>query len=193
MARARSHRSCWRLAGSRPLAQPPSAAELAAALQRKYGTVRDFSADFVQTYRGGVLNRQMKDSGRVMVRKPGMMRWEYKAPEEKLFVSDGSRVYWYIPQDKQVQIGDVPTDDRPPRPRCFWQEKAISRATSRPRWSSRPRGIPQGAQALKLVPHHTSGRVPIGLSSSSTRGPWRCEAWSPAIRREAPRASPSRT
>ena len=42
--------------GSRPLAQPPSAAELAAALQRKYDTVRDFSADFVHTYRGGVLN-----------------------------------------------------------------------------------------------------------------------------------------
>src|SRR5687768_15622891 len=83
-----------------PLAQQQTAAELAAALQKKYATVRDFSADFVQTYRGGVLNRQLKDTGRVMVSKPGRMRWEYKTPEEKLFVSDGSRVYWYVPQDK---------------------------------------------------------------------------------------------
>jgi outer membrane lipoprotein carrier protein len=138
--------------GSRPFAQPPSAAELAAALQRKYGTVRDFSADFVQTYRGGVLNRQMKDSGRVMVRKPGMMRWEYKAPEEKLFVSDGSRVYWYIPQDKQVQIGDVPTDDRATTPALFLAGKGDITRDFTPSLVEPPAGYPQGAQALKLVP-----------------------------------------
>jgi len=138
--------------GSPTLAQPPSAAELAAALQRKYGTVRDFSADFVQTYRGGVLNRQMKDSGRVMVRKPGMMRWEYKAPEEKLFVSDGSRVYWYIPQDKQVQIGDVPTDDRATTPALFLAGKGDITRDFTPSLVEPPAGYPQGAQALKLVP-----------------------------------------
>jgi outer membrane lipoprotein carrier protein len=137
---------------SRPLAQAPSAAELAAALQRKYGTVRDFSADFVQTYRGGVLNRQMKDSGRVMVRKPGMMRWEYKAPDEKLFVSDGSRVYWYIPQDKLVQIGDVPTDDQATTPALFLAGKGDITRDFAPSLVEPPAGYPQGLQALKLVP-----------------------------------------
>src|SRR5204862_4046202 len=91
------------VSGRAPQAQPQSAAELAAALQKKYATVRDFSADFVQTYRGGILNRQMKDTGRVMVRKPGKMRWEYKTPEEKLFVSDGTSIYWYVPQDRQTE------------------------------------------------------------------------------------------
>ena len=46
----------------------------------------------------------------------------------------------------------MPPDDRPPRRPCFWPEKAISPATSRRRWSSRPRAYPQGARALKLVP-----------------------------------------
>jgi outer membrane lipoprotein carrier protein len=138
--------------GLQALAQAPTAAELAAALQRKYGTVRDFSADFVQTYRGGVLNRQMKDSGRVMVRKPGMMRWEYKTPEEKLFVSDGSRVYWYIPQDKQVQIGDVPTDDRATTPALFLAGKGDITRDFTPTLVEPPAGYPPGAQALKLVP-----------------------------------------
>src|SRR5687767_5949828 len=96
--------------------QQPSADELAAALQKKYDNVRDFSADFVQTYRGGVLNRQIKDSGRVMVRKPGRMRWEYQVPEEKLFVSDGAKIYSYVPDDKQVTIVPVPPDDQATTP-----------------------------------------------------------------------------
>src|SRR5436190_20078451 len=96
------------VSGRAPQAQPQNAAELAAALQKKYAAVRDFSADFVQTYRGGVLNRQLKDTGRMMVRKPGKMRWEYKTPEEKLFVSDGASIYGYGPQDKHVEIRPVP-------------------------------------------------------------------------------------
>jgi outer membrane lipoprotein carrier protein len=135
-----------------PLAQQQTAAELARALQQKYATVRDFSADFVQTYRGGVLNRQMKDTGRVMVRKPGKMRWEYKTPEEKLFVSDGSRVYWYIPQDKQVQISVVPEDDQASTPALFLAGKGDITRDFTPALVERPAGYPEGTQALKLVP-----------------------------------------
>ena len=36
--------------------------ELAEALQKKYDTVRDFSADFVHTYRGGVLRKELIDT-----------------------------------------------------------------------------------------------------------------------------------
>src|SRR6187397_1777918 len=107
------------LAEGRAAAQQQSAAELAAALQKKYATVRDFSADFVQTYRGGVLKRQLKDTGRLMVRKPGKMRWEYQTPEEKLFVSDGASIYWYVPPDKHVEIRPVPADDEASSPALF--------------------------------------------------------------------------
>ena len=50
---------------------------------------RDFSADFVHTYQGGVLRKQITERGQLLVKKPGKMRWEYTAPEQKLFVSDG--------------------------------------------------------------------------------------------------------
>src|SRR5918994_6978157 len=133
--------------GSRPLAQPPSAAELAATLQRKYGTVRDFSADFVQTYRGGVLNRQIKDSGRVMIRKPGRMRWEYQAPEEKLFVSDGVKVYSYVPEDKQVTIVPVPPDDQAATPALFLAGKGNLTRDFTASIVDRPAGQPEGTRA----------------------------------------------
>jgi outer membrane lipoprotein carrier protein len=45
-----------------------------------------------------------------------MMRWEYRNPEEKLFVSDGKTVYFYVPADRLVnrdKVGDA-IDERMP-------------------------------------------------------------------------------
>src|SRR4249920_3055043 len=88
-----------------------TAPELAQALQKKYDAVKDFSADFTHTYEGGVLRKQITERGRLIIKKPGRMRWQYTAPEEKLFVSDGVKMYSYIPQDKQVIVATVPPED----------------------------------------------------------------------------------
>ncbi len=97
----------------------PAAAELARSLQQRYNRVRDFSADFVHTYRGGVLRTQATERGTMRVKKPGMMRWEYSAPEKKTFVSDGTKIYSYIPQDRQVIVSDVPKGDQASTPILF--------------------------------------------------------------------------
>src|SRR5262245_42149338 len=93
-------------------AQGPQTPEaLAKALQQRYQGIRDFSADFVQTYRGGVLRTETREQGTVAIKKPGRMRWVYVKPEKKEFVSDGVKVYSYIPLDKQVIVSPVPSDD----------------------------------------------------------------------------------
>ncbi len=89
-----------------------SAIDVAAALQRRYDGVRDFSADFVHEYEGGVLRKKLSERGTVEVKKPGKMKWTYKSPEEKLFVSDGVRLYLYVPADKQVTVSRVPEQDQ---------------------------------------------------------------------------------
>ena len=86
---------------------------LAEQLQRKYASIKDFSADFVHAYQGGVLKKQITERGHVLIKKPGKMRWEYVAPEEKVFVSDGVKMYSYLPQDKQVIVTAVPRTQRP--------------------------------------------------------------------------------
>ena len=89
--------------------QPPDA--VARDLQARYDRITDFSADFVHAYRGGILKQQATERGRMMVKKPGKMRWEYTAPEKKTFVSDGRKIYSYIPADKQVIVSSIPSDD----------------------------------------------------------------------------------
>jgi outer membrane lipoprotein carrier protein len=93
-------------------AGPPAAQDLARRLQAHYDTVRDFTADFTHAYRGGALHQSMTEQGQVRVKKPGRMYWTYTSPEKKEFVSDGVKIYSYIPADKVVYVSDVPTGDQ---------------------------------------------------------------------------------
>lgn len=88
----------------------PTPDALAKSLQQRYQGIADFTADFSQSYRGGVLRTQTIEYGTVSVKKPGRMRWVYSKPEKKEFVSNGQKMYLYIPQDRQVVVSDVNTD-----------------------------------------------------------------------------------
>ncbi len=90
----------------------PSAQEVAASLQKKYDTIRDFSTDFVHTHEGGVLKRKREERGTLLVKKPGKMRWNYKAPDEKVFVSDGVRLTQYFADENRALVSAVPDDDQ---------------------------------------------------------------------------------
>lgn len=131
----------------------PPAEQLARSLQQRYSRVRDFSADFVHTYRGGVLRTQATERGTMRVKKPGMMRWEYAAPEKKTFVSDGTKIYSYIPQDRQVIVSDVPKGDQASTPIMFLAGKGdLTRDFSASYADGAAEGAPAGAWPLKLVP-----------------------------------------
>jgi outer membrane lipoprotein carrier protein len=127
--------------------QTPDA--VARALQKRYEGIRDFSADFVHTYRGGVLKTETREQGTVSVKKPGMMRWIYVKPERKEFVSDGKKVYSFIPEDKQVIVANVPADDAATTPAMFLAGKGEIVRDFTPTLEGNP---PAGMTALKLTP-----------------------------------------
>jgi outer membrane lipoprotein carrier protein len=123
---------------------------LARALQQRYQGIRDFSANFVHTYQGGVLRTQTTERGTVVVKKPGRMRWVYTAPERKEFISDGLRMFAYLPEDRQVMVTTLPPDQQATTPAAFLAGRgdivrdfaAAFDETSFP-----------GATTLKLTPH----------------------------------------
>jgi outer membrane lipoprotein carrier protein len=134
-------------------AQAPADPEaLARALQRKYETLRDFTADFVHTYQGGVLGKAVTERGRVLVKTPGKMRWTYEGPDRKVFVSDGRKMYSYLPADRQVYVGTVPSDDRASTAALFLTGKGDLLRDYKVSAAPLPPGAPPGAVALQLVP-----------------------------------------
>ncbi len=127
----------------------PTPDAFARSLQQRYQGIADFSADFTHTYRGGVLRTQTHEQGTVRIKKPGRMRWTYTSPEKKEFVSDGRKIYAYIPEDHQVIVSDVPPDDQATTPALFLAGKGdlVRDFTAQAADSSIP-----GSVAIKLTP-----------------------------------------
>jgi outer membrane lipoprotein carrier protein len=124
---------------------------LAEAIQRRYEQIRDFRADFTHSYEGGVLRRKTVERGQMVIRKPGRMRWTYTSPEQKVFVSDGVKLYSYVPADKQVYVATIPTGDDASTPALFLAGKGnIVRDFTAA--AASPPGAPEGSVALKLTP-----------------------------------------
>lgn len=98
-----------------PSTAPPSVPDPQSVLQdfdARSRTIRDFTANFTQTYRSGALGRAIVESGTVKVKRPSRMLFDYSKPDRKLFVADGDNYYFYVPKDKQVMIQNQRGDKR---------------------------------------------------------------------------------
>jgi outer membrane lipoprotein carrier protein len=79
----------------------PDVKNLAAAVDTHYNHLRSLEAEFTEVYRGAGMDRT--ETGTLWLKKPGKMRWEYRSPRKKLFVSDGKDAWFYVPDDRQAR------------------------------------------------------------------------------------------
>lgn len=71
------------------------------AVDNHYNHLRSLQAEFTETYHGAGMDRT--ESGTLLLKKPGKMRWEYRSPKEKLFLDDGKNAWFYLPGERQVR------------------------------------------------------------------------------------------
>src|ERR1700739_625210 len=71
------------------------------ALESRYEHAHTLKASFFERYSDGKGAAQ-SESGTVYFSRPGRMRWDYESPEQKLFLVDGSNVWFYVPADRTV-------------------------------------------------------------------------------------------
>lgn len=89
-------------AGVLPAAAPAdlSAGALAKVVDDHYNHLRSLQTHFTERYRGMGMDRT--ESGRLTLRKPGRMRWDYDAPAGKVFLLNGKDAISYTPGDPQA-------------------------------------------------------------------------------------------
>jgi outer membrane lipoprotein carrier protein len=75
--------------------------KLAARVDQHYNNLRSLRSNFEEIYQGAGLSR--RESGELWLLKPGKMRWDYKEPRPKLFVTDNKSAYFYVPGDRQAR------------------------------------------------------------------------------------------
>src|ERR1700685_455486 len=70
-------------------------------VDQRYNALHTLQADFVETYTGAGMSRT--ESGTLLLKKPGQMRWDYDQPRPKLFLSDGQTAWFYVPGERQAR------------------------------------------------------------------------------------------
>lgn len=79
----------------------PDVHAIAQAVDNHYNHLRSLQADFTEIYRGNGMDRN--ELGTLWLKKPRKMRWEYRSPKEKLFLSDGETAWFYVPGERQAR------------------------------------------------------------------------------------------
>lgn len=86
---------------------PLTADEVITKVENRY-SVPGFTARFIQE--STIKSMQLTDiaTGKMFVKRPGMMRWEYEKPEKQVVVTDGENLWIYRPGENQVMVGKAP-------------------------------------------------------------------------------------
>jgi outer membrane lipoprotein carrier protein len=150
-------------------AQGNDPAALAAKVQQRYNGIKDIQADFVQTYEGGVLRTRTTERGKMAIKRPGKLRFNYTNPEKKDFVSDGVRLYAHMVADKQVFVSPAPSPDEGEIPAMFLAGQSDLARDFIPSFTAFPGAAP-GLLTLKLVPRRKNAEyesIGIGVDPAS--------------------------
>lgn len=81
-----------------PTAQAAKTQAVVRSFELRYRHASTLKAIFYERYSDGKGTGQA-ESGTVYFSRPGRMRWEYESPQKKLFIVDGTNVWFYIPDD----------------------------------------------------------------------------------------------
>jgi len=172
------------LASAISAAALPNVHAVAQAVDEHYNHMQSLQAEFTEIYQGSGTERT--ESGTLWLKKPGKMRWEYRSPEEKLFVGDGKSAWLYLPGEKQVRKSSMRNLDDLRSPLAFLLGKTklekelrvLSFAPDVQPWKpedSMLRGVPRGLEdrvsqvLLEITPNHQIARILIhGVDDSIT-------------------------
>jgi outer membrane lipoprotein carrier protein len=162
---------------------------IAQAVDEHYNHLRTLQAEFTEEYRGSGIERT--EAGTLWLekgglKKPGKMRWEYRSPRDKLFLSDGRDAWFYVPGDRQARKTDARKLDDVRSPLAFLLgksklEKELQGLSLAPDVAPLAagdvvlRGVPQALAdqvseiLLEVTPGHTIVRIVIeGVDGSAT-------------------------
>ena len=143
----------------------PNVHQLAQAVDDHYNHLRSLQADFTEIYQGSGITRT--ESGTLWLKKPGKMRWEYRSPEEKLFIGDGSHAWLYLPAEKQVRKSNMRKLEDLRSPLAFLLGKTKLEIQAWQEGDSVIRGVPRGLEdrvhevLLEITPEHQIARIMI--------------------------------
>jgi len=76
--------------------------DVALKTERKLNSIQSIQANFQQYYYPSSDSTPLKEKGEFYFKKPDLMKWEYKDPEEKIFLYKEGVFLFYFPEDNEL-------------------------------------------------------------------------------------------
>ncbi len=73
----------------------------------RYATTKDFQADFTQETRIEGFDTALQSSGKVFIKKPGFLRWDYAEPSVEHIYVHNDLLEMYVPKHNQILKGNL--------------------------------------------------------------------------------------
>jgi outer membrane lipoprotein carrier protein len=112
-----------------------------------------FSARFKQESTIKAMEITDTATGKIYIRRPDSMRWEYETPEKQVIISDSRTMWIYKPEDNQLVVGNAPDFFGDGKGAGFLSDMKILRRKFK---ISAEKNDGNGNYVLKLVPLEAS-------------------------------------
>ena len=93
--------------GAAQQGEPLDPAVVVGLVQSFYDQTKTLQAEFEQTRYTRLYDRYDRAQGKVVFKKPGMMRWDYAQPNGQVFVSNGKKLLIYQPPEEGEKRGQL--------------------------------------------------------------------------------------
>src|ERR1017187_1238456 len=84
-------------------AADPKLEALLKGVETRYNRTKTLQVLFQEDYTRAGEGHRPTESGILMLRKPGRMRWAYNQPKGKLWISDNKNVWLWLPDENRVE------------------------------------------------------------------------------------------
>jgi outer membrane lipoprotein carrier protein len=98
---------------------PPAASEALARAMTLYGDGAGHAASFTQIYTPSGFATAKRESGSVVIQVPQRVRFDYVAPEKKVFTYDAGEGRFFSPEDKQLTVRRLSEEEKARLPIVF--------------------------------------------------------------------------
>jgi len=71
-------------------------------VEENYENTKDLEATFIQESHIKTMDTVEKSEGKLYIKKPGKMRWDYKRPKRQEILIEGKTIWIYNPDEKHV-------------------------------------------------------------------------------------------
>lgn len=87
-----------------PVRGETSLSGVVAGIQAAYDKTTEWQADFSQTTRIEGFDSPIRAKGKIYIKKPGKLRWDYSEPNRHQIVVNQEKIWIYTPEQRQVIV-----------------------------------------------------------------------------------------